>query len=134
MRSNTTISFRKNVRSLTIFTVLIALISYGVFHWVTAIPITATYLFIIVFMYVVTLLILWLLSKSMERRLSQFANAFMLMNFGKLILFSLVIFLYAWFNRTDAASFIITFFIYYLFYTGYEIVVLLNINRQSNDR
>jgi hypothetical protein len=76
-------------------------------------------------MYSVTLLILAVLMKNMENRLSLFANAFMLVNFSKMILYSAIILVYAWLNREDAVGFILLFFIYYLLFTAYEVVALL---------
>jgi len=60
-----------------------------------------------------------------------FANAFMLVNFGKLILFTAIILIYAWFNRSEAISFTITFFVYYLILTTYEIIALLRIQKMT---
>jgi len=123
---NTFIHFFK---SFTLYTIVIALMSSAIYWWVPAVPVSHTFLLIILFMYVLTLVLLRLLFLSMQRRLSQFVNAFMLVNFGKLFLYSIIIFIYAYLNRGDAVSFIATFFVYYLLFTSYEIVVLLKVNK-----
>jgi len=116
-------------KSFTLYTTVIALISLAIYWWVPAIPISHTFLFIILFMYVLTLILLRLLVLSMQNKLSRFVNAFMLANFGKLFLYSVVIFLYAYLNRDEAVGFIVTFFAYYILFTAYEIVVLLKANK-----
>ncbi len=126
-------SYKSFIRSLTVYTVILAVISYVIRHWVPEIPITSSYLFIILFMFGVTLAILWLLNKSMDVKLSRFANAFMLLIFGKILFYIVIIFIYAYLNRDEAVSFIISFFIYYIFYTGFEIFVLLKINQQKEN-
>jgi hypothetical protein len=123
---NTFIHFFK---SFTLYTIVIALLSSAIYWWVPAVPVSHIFLLIILFMYVLTLVLLRLLFLSMQRRLSQFVNAFMLVNFGKLFLYTIIIFIYAYLNRGDAVSFITTFFVYYLLFTSYEIVVLLKVNR-----
>ena len=131
MTTNTKVSVRKFIRGLSVYTIVIALLSFIVMNWVDKIPLTPSYLFIIIFMFAITVVMLWLIGKSMEGKLSRFANVFMLLNFGKLLLYTLIIFLYAYLNREDAVSFIVSFFIYYLLYTGFEIFVLLRINQQK---
>ena len=105
------------------------LISFALYWWVPLIPVTPSFPFVVTLMYALTLIILWVLGKSMENRMSRFANTFMLVNFGKLILYVIVIFVYAILNREDAVGFILAFFIYYLLFTAFEIVVLLRLNK-----
>ena len=116
-------------KSLTVYTVVILLISFALYWWVPLIPVTPSFPFVVTLMYALTLIILWVLGKSMENRMSRFANTFMLVNFGKLILYVIVIFVYAILNREDAVGFILAFFIYYLLFTAFEIVVLLRLNK-----
>ncbi len=63
----------------------------------------------------------------MENRLSKFANAYMLVNFGKLVIFSIIIVVYAVLNKEDAISFMLTFFIYYFIFTIFEVFALLRL-------
>lgn len=92
-------------------------------------PISPDFLYILIFMYILTMLLIALLTKSMQNRLSRFVNAFMLLNFGKLVLYTFLIFAYAWFNREGAVAFIMTFFTYYVLFTTYEVVFLLKMNK-----
>lgn len=124
-------SIPKFIRSLTIYTVVIVVLSYTLRHGFEQVALTPAYLFIILLMFAITTTILWLLGKSMDGKLSRFTNAFMLLNFGKLFLYTVIIFVYAYLNREDAIPFIISFFVYYLLFTGFEIYVLLKINRKK---
>jgi hypothetical protein len=69
-----------------------------------------------------------MLSKSMEKRISKFANIYMLVIFGKLVFFTFIILAYAFLYREDAISFMLTFFIYYFIFTTLEIIYLLKSN------
>jgi len=88
---------------------IILLLSFVIQQWVPAIQISSAWPFIILFMYLFTLFAFIMLSKYTSSKLTYFANAFMLVNFGKLLLFSIIILVYAWLNHDDAISFTITF-------------------------
>ena len=83
-------------------------------------------------MYAFTLFAFNMLTKYIGSKITYFANAFMLVNFGKLVLFSIVIVVYAWLVHDDAIPFTITFFIYYFLLTTYEIIALLKMQKNSN--
>ena len=111
------------------FTIAIVLLSLIVQLWIPAIIISKVWPLILLFLYVFTLIAIFVLLKYIGSKISYFANAFMLVNFGKLLLFSIIIVTYAWLNHDDAISFTITFFIYYLLLTSYEIVTLLKLQK-----
>ncbi len=123
-------AFHKFLINFTIYSLVIALLSAIVYIWVPKIPISPQFPYIILFIYLLTVIILGQLIKSMESKLGRFVNTFMLINFGKLILYTVVIFVYAYLNREDAVGFISAFFAYYILFTAYEIFVLLNLNRK----
>lgn len=122
-------SFTQFAKGFTIFSIAIGLISAAIFRWIPEIHISPVFPYILVFMYALTMLLIALLIKSMKNRLSRFVNAFMLLNFAKLFLYTILIFLYAWYNRQGAVSFIMTFFSYYILFTTYEIIYLLKISK-----
>ncbi|HJN05130.1 MAG TPA: hypothetical protein QF480_00810 [Bacteroidales bacterium] len=110
---------------------IIFFLSLAVQLWIPDIEISNTWPFILLFIYGFTLFAFTMLVKYIDTKLSHFANAFMLVNFGKLILFSIIIIVYAWLVRDDAISFTVTFFVYYLMLTTYEIIALLKIPKGS---
>jgi len=120
------ITFIKGISLLAIGLIAISLL---LVIYVPAIPLTRSFLYIILFIYLFTLLVYRVLLKGQQERLSHFVNVYMLVNFGKLVVYIIIIFVYAFLNRSDAVSFILTFFIYYFFFTSYEIISLLKMNR-----
>ena len=118
-------------RSFTIFSVIILLISLGIFLWVPQIKITPAFPYILLFLYAFTLMVYHMVAKTISQKLSRFTNVYMLVNFGKMIIFSIIIFVYAWLNRDDAVPFIVTFFIYYMLFSVYEIVSLLRLSKKD---
>lgn len=117
--------FKKFARFLTFFSVAMLLVGLIIYFWIPKIPITPAFPYIVLFFYAFTLYIFRILNNAKENRLSRFANVFMLVNFSKLILFTIIILLYAYFYRSDAIPFIVTFFINYIFYSAFEIISLL---------
>lgn len=115
--------------SFSYYSGAILLLSFAIQQWVPAIKISSSWPFILLFMYAFTLFAFNMLAKYMGSKLTYFANAFMLVNFGKLVLFSIIIIIYAWLNHDDAISFTATFFVYYLFLTTFEIIALLKMQK-----
>ncbi len=116
------------LKGFSLYTLVIVLLSITIWKWFPEIPITPSFPYILAFMFLFTVGVFYQLLKSMENKLSRFINLFMLLNFFKLILYVILIAGFAYFNRADAIAFIITFFVYYLLFTFYEIVALLKRN------
>ncbi len=123
-------NIRLIISPFTYFTLAILIISLIIQFWIPAIVISNVWPFILLFLYSFTLFAIIMLSKYIGSRISYFANAFMLVNFGKLVLFSIIIVVYAWLNRDKAISFTITFFVYYLLLTTYEVIILLRMQKK----
>lgn len=122
----TFITFLKRISALAIALIVVSLL---VLRFVPAISITPNFLYIIIFIYAITLLIFKLLLKGQQERMSHFVNVYLLVNFGKLVFYIIIIFVYAFLNRPDAVPFILTFFVYYFAFTAFEIVSLLQIKK-----
>ena len=120
------------IKSFSIYSGIILLLSMAIKKWIPAIQISSVWPFILLFLYLFTLFAFIMLSKYTGSKLTYFANAFMLVNFGKLLLFSVIIVIYAWLNHEDAIRFTLTFFIYYLLLTTYEIIALLKMQKPIN--
>jgi phosphatidylglycerophosphate synthase len=113
-------------KQFSLLTIIILVLSILVDFFVPKIPISPTYPIIIIFLYLITLGVFRLIAKSMENRISQFANTYMLVNFGKMFFYTIIILLYSLLNKEDAISFMLTFFTYYFIFTSFEIVSLLS--------
>jgi len=121
----------KFILPFTLYSLLIGLVSFAIAQALPQLKITPVYPYLLLFFYLFTLITTWFTLKSLRDKLSRFANIYMIINFMKLLLFSLIILVYAWLNRKDAGSFVITFFVYYLFFTAYEVVTLNRANRKK---
>jgi len=119
------------IKNFSLYTLVILILSSIIQIWIPNIPISSVWYFILLFMYLFTLLAFTILIKYIYSKITYFANAFMLVNFSKLVLFSVIIFIYAWFVRDDAIPFAVTFFIYYFLLTTYEVIALLKLQNKS---
>ena len=119
--------FIKFSKGLGMLTLVLLLISIAIRYFVPAIPITPSFFAVLIFLFLFNLFIFKLLTGALNKKTGQFVNLFMLVNFGKLFLYLIVIFLYSYVNRGDAISFILTFFIYYFVFTFYEVFALLRL-------
>lgn len=119
--------FKGFLKTISVISASLLVVSAIIFFFTPKIKISPAFPFILAFMYLTTILIFKLLAKSMENRLSKFANAYMLVNFGKLVIFSIIIVVYALLNKEDAISFMLTFFIYYFIFTIFEVFSLLRL-------
>lgn len=122
-------TFNIFIKQFSILAVIILVLSIVIDFYIPKIQISNAYPYILIALYLITLGIFRMLSKSMESRLSKFANTYMLVNFGKLIFFLIIILSYSYLNRDDAISFMLTFFSYYFIFTIFEIVALLGMKK-----
>lgn len=118
-------SFVRFIKGMSLVAIVLFVVSLIILIYIPAIPITPAFWYIILFIYLFTILVFRLLLKGQQERLSHFVNVFMLVNFAKLMVYLVFVFIYAFLNRVDAVSFILTFFIYYFIFSFFEIVSLL---------
>ncbi len=117
---------------LTILTLILGLLTFVLSLLFPAIHITTSYPYILAFLFLFSWAAVSLTAKSMEKKISRFANTYMIINFLKLVIFSLFILAYAYLNKADAASFTITFFIYYVFFTTIEVLGLKQLSNAGH--
>ena len=121
--------FIQFVKGLTVYALIITLLSIGIYYGLPELKITPVYLYLIAFMYAVNFLLFAKLSQAVQNKPNRFINAFMLLNFGKLFLYIAIIAIYVFLYRSDAIPFTITFVVYYILFTAYEITALLKIKK-----
>ena len=121
--------FIQFVKGLTVYALIITLLSIGIYYGLPELKITPVYLYLIAFMYAVNFLLFAKLSQAVQNKPNRFINAFMLLNFGKLFLYVAIIAIYVFLYRSDAIPFTITFVVYYILFTAYEITALLKIKK-----
>lgn len=79
----------------------------------------------IAFFLLITTGIYYMMLQSASNRFPKFVSSFMVVTVGKILLYSILIVVYALLNRADAMAFILAFFICYLVYTVFEITAFL---------
>ena len=121
--------FIKFLRGFTVYTLIITLLSIAIYYALPELRMTPVYLYLIAFMYAVNFLLFAKLSRSIQNKPNRFINAFMLLNFGKLFLYIILIAIYIFLYRNDAVSFTITFVVYYALFTIYEVTAILKIKQ-----
>jgi FtsH-binding integral membrane protein len=94
------------------------------------VKVTPAYPCILGFLFLFAWLAFFFSAKSMQKKISRFANMYMVINFLKLIIFSAFLLGYAYLHKDDASSFIVTFFVYYVFYTALEVFGLKELNKK----
>ncbi len=117
--------FLKFLKDLTIYTAIISIVTIGFVFLLPEKFITPVLYYILIFFYSVTLIMYYVLLKASEKRLSKFSVNFLLLTFIKLMLYFGVLLTYVFIYRNDAANFIITFFIFYLLYTSFEVISIV---------
>ena len=92
---------------------------------------------IILFYFILTTFILFQFFKSLQKTIRKFISVFLSMTVLRMILFISVILLYAFLiqhNSTgNAVGFILTFSVYYLFFTTWEIILIVSILKHKNN-
>jgi|GEM_PF-1598765 hypothetical protein len=121
--------FKKLAIQFTSFVILLMAATMLLDYLIPALKISVFWPVILLVMYIITLGILYLLVNSFESRMVKFVNTYLLVSFSKMLLFAVLLFVYAWLNPDDAVSFILTFLVYYLALLVYEVVVLVRLKQ-----
>lgn len=87
--------------------------------------------FLNLFVFGVTALVHYFLTKQAEKRVQKFINSYMLSITAKLFIFFISMVAYAFTHKSQAKVFIVSFFILYLLYTALEVVEILKVLKQK---
>ena len=120
-------SLRLFFRKLTIFTMIVAILSALIFYLIPEKYISPTHPYMILFFYLASLAIYSFLSKSIGKRPAIFLNNFLLVTVLKLFILIAFLFFYIYFNRNDAIPFVISFFVLYVAYTSFEVIEIMHL-------
>lgn len=107
------------------FSLIFGIIALSISYFLPKNLLTPTLPYLFPFFFAVTMVIHYLLLKAYERKHSRFMTSFMLVIFLKLFFYLAILVVYVLMNKTDAMRFIITYFIFYVFYTTFEVVSIL---------
>jgi len=123
------------LRRISILTIILAVISIGLYYLVPHKYITFTLPYQLVFFLAVYLFVFYIMLKSSyHKKKIKFISSFMLATTVKLLSFLAIILAYSFAVPEDAVQFIVTFFILYMIYTTFEIVSILKLMRNNTDK
>ena len=115
----------KYIRKLMVYTIALALAGFFAYLFLPLRFISPAIPFLYIFFFSVALIHHFLLIKSIRSNPKRFINRFMILTFGKLLLYFSLIVTYTLFVRSDAIAFILAFATLYLFFTVFEITLSL---------
>lgn len=121
------------IRNLVIFSIILAVIGFLYSCFAPDKAVTPAWPYIIVFFFLVTLLVYYLVKNYLTKKISRFVNFYMVITFLKLFLFIVIIVIYAIYNRYDTVPFIITFLIFYLLFTVFEVISVLKASNKAEN-
>jgi len=123
------ITFKKLAIQFTAFVLILIPATLLIEYVIPGLKATVNWPGILLFMYILSLAVFYLLTVSMKSRMIKFVNTYMLVSFSKMMLYTVVLFVYAWMHPEDAVAFILTFLVYYVILLVYEVLVLLKIQQ-----
>lgn len=126
--TDTNALIRAAMRQFLIYTLAVAGI-LGVIYAFAITPPLASYFspaipWLLIFFVLISNLVYYLQLKSTQSRTTQFVNVALISTGFKLLLFLMIIVVYALLNRSDAVNFIFAFLIFYLIFTPLEVISL----------
>ncbi len=108
---------------------------FAVMVWMFAMPalyITPTLWGMPLFFMLITLLIHRSFIGALELNPRQFVTRYMLITTVKLLSFLAILFVYVLVFRDDALNFVISFFLFYIIFAGFEAVSVIKLNNSAN--
>lgn len=112
-------------KQLLILATLTGLLIVGLMFLIPPTYISPTLPYLLVFFTAATLLSYYFLQKKIEGSPSGFVTAFMANSIIRLLLYLVIIAVYAFTNRPDAVNFILSFFLLYVIFTTFEVSFFL---------
>lgn len=120
-----TSELRKFATRLFLLSLILAMLQFVAGFFLPEDFINPAWPFMILFFVLINYGMFYYMVKATQKRFSRFVNYFMIMTMAKLFLLLLIIILYALLNPAEVWSFVITFFIYYMVYTIFEVAYFL---------
>jgi hypothetical protein len=117
--------FKKFIVNNSILTAILAAIWLVLFFLKTKAILSPAIPFLLVFFFLITSAIYYLMMQSAGNKFPKFINSFMIITVGKMLFFAIIIIIYIFLNKIDAWPFTISFFVFYLIYTIFEITAFL---------
>ena len=123
--------FIRFTKALILFSIIIALFTIGAMYILPLDFITPMLPYLLIFFMIISLAVYYFIEKAIEKRFALFTNYFMIATMAKIFLYLAIIILYAITNKYDAVPFILSFFLFYICYTTFEVVWMLRMREQK---
>jgi hypothetical protein len=126
--TDTNALIRAAMRQFLIYTLAVAGILGVIYAFAITSPLASYFSpaipWLLIFFVLISNLVYYLQLKSTQSRTTQFVNVALISTGFKLLLFLMIIVVYALLNRSDAVNFIFAFLIFYLIFTPLEVISL----------
>lgn len=118
--------FLSYLKKIIIYTFSLVLIAFLIYWLIPQEYQTLLLPYIFIFFFVLTTLVHFILIKNAYNEPSKFIRWFMSASMIKLIIHITIMIVYALNFKTNAKIFILTYSFFYLFYTGFEIYIIIS--------
>lgn len=118
-------------KQLLIVATIAGLILVGVVLLIPPVYVSPALPYLLLFFVASTILSFYFLQKKYDASPSGFITAYMANSIIRLLLYLIVIVVYALNNRADAVNFIVSFFLLYLIFTVFEVLFFLRGDKQT---
>jgi hypothetical protein len=118
------------LKNLLIFSAILGIIIWGLSGLIPNKVLSPALPYQFFFFVAFTIIVCFTLIKASRERFNKFLNTYLLITTVKLLFFLVVILVYIFRNRSDAAPFAISFFILYLCFSIFEVVTLVTYSKK----
>lgn len=122
--------FIRFTRALILFSIIAAVLSIGGMYVLPANYITPMLPYLLLFFMIISFAVYYFIEKAVAQRFSLFTNYFMIATMLKVLIYLTIIIVYAFSYKYDAVTFILTFFLFYVGYTSFEVIWMLRMRDQ----
>ena len=123
--------FKKFLKKIILFFVIITLIAAVLFLSVLKEYYMPIYLYSLIFCFAVTVLFHYILLKSLDERINRFSNKYMLLTVAKLFLYLLFVVIYLYFVKIHIMWFVFVFLILYALFSVFEVLTILSVLKRK---
>ena len=110
---------------LTILSLVLGLLAFILKRFLPSGVVSPAIPYLIVLFHVITAIVHYILLRITTLNPRKFVSYFMLATFLKLMIYLIVVIVYIFYVKEGILSFILSFFILYIFYTVFEVVTIL---------
>ncbi len=118
--------FTAYCKKLIVFTIIFSTLGILIYFILPQNMHTPAFPYIFIFFFILTMSAHYIILKNTQNNPAKFIKWFMNASIIKLLIHISIMLLYALIFKTDAKNFILTYAVIYLFYTGFEIFILIS--------